>query len=59
MTETVASMPSTYVAQDMSIVELNFAYESGNSETLRFPMSLFERFMGVLPSLLRRLGVKR
>ena len=46
MTETVRSMPHSFVEQDLSATELEFEFESGGLQNLRFPMELFERFMG-------------
>ena len=46
MTETVKALPSVFVEQDLSSTELEFEFESGDRQTLRFPMPLFEKFMG-------------
>ena len=46
MVETVKALPHTFVAQDLSVVEMEFEFESGARQTLRFDMGLFEQFMG-------------
>ncbi len=46
MAETVKSLPATFVAEDLSVVELEFEFESEARQKLRFPMQLFEQFMG-------------
>ena len=46
MTEVVKSLPHIFVAEDLSFVELDFEFESEARQKLRFPMQLFEQFMG-------------
>jgi hypothetical protein len=46
MSERIVKMPRAFVAQDGSIVELDFETETGEHRVLQFPMDAFEQFMG-------------